>query len=379
MVAALLDEFGTGDAVARAESWRYSKAALRALEQNEFVGADSGAQLSPQLASRLNWLETRGRRVVFINGTYSAVHSDLSVLRGERPDVRLDFAAQSASMDLPPGSRQLLHFVYVSVPGAAPSRWSGTIDLTLRGGEAEVIEQYIGDTGSDVLGALIANIQVEAGADLRMTTLCDVPDSISLYRRERVTVAESAVFRCAHALCGGRLQRFDLDVELAGERANYASRGVFALRGRQHVDVKLDVRHLARDTRSDVLWRGVADARARGILRGAITVAAGADGADAQLQTKNLLLSPHAEIDAQPVLEIYADEVKASHGATVGQLDERALFYLRSRGLPATTARNLLIAGFCREALDRLDNAELHARLEAMLAERLPQAGGNAP
>jgi len=120
----------------------------------------------------------------------------------------------------------------------------------------------------------------------------------------------------------------------------------------------------------------VADQRGRGILRGAITVAAGADGAEAQLTTKNLLLSPHAEIDAQPVLEIYADEVKASHGATVGQLDERALFYLRSRGVPATQARAMLIAGFCREALQALGDADAAEQVDAALAARLPQNEG---
>ena len=87
---------------------------------------------------------------------------------------------------------------------------------------------------------------------------------------------------------------------------------MFALRGRQHVDMHLDVRHNARDTVCDIVWRGVADQRARGVFHGAITVAPGADGADARLQTKNLLLSAQAEIDAQPVLEIYADEVKAA-------------------------------------------------------------------
>jgi Fe-S cluster assembly protein SufD len=150
---------------------------------------------------------------------------------------------------------------------------------------------------------------------------------------------------------------------------------VFALRGRQHADTHLEVRHDARDTVSDVLWRGVADQRARGVFHGAITVAAGADGADANLSNKNLLLSPHAEIDTQPVLEIYADEVKAAHGATVGQLDERAMFYLRSRGIPPETARQLLIAAFCGAALREMPFAGLREHLDAMLASRLPRIG----
>jgi len=160
-------------------------------------------------------------------------------------------------------------------------------------------------------------------------------------------------------------------------QARSVQRGVFAPRARQHIDVQLDLRHVARDTASDVLWRGIADQRGRAILRGAITVEHGADGADAQLQTKNLLLSPHAEIDAQPVLEIYADEVKAAHGAAVGQLDERALFYLRSRGVPRRQARDLLIAGFCREALQNLGDPDIAQRIDALIAARLPQATGS--
>ena len=144
-------------------------------------------------------------------------------------------------------------------------------------------------------------------------------------------------------------------------------------------DTHLDVRHIARDTASDIVWRGVADQRARGVFHGAITVAAGADGADAQLSNKNLLLSPHAEIDTQPVLEIHADEVKAAHGATVGQLDERALFYLRSRGMPpdaarASADRRVLQRGACRISRDDA----LRAHLDALLAARLPRVGGRA-
>jgi len=352
------------DAVLDKEAWRYSERAWKALHAQEFVAAKSAAELPAALLEKFDWPETRERRIVFLNGKIYSGESILDML-----ELTLDH----------PGKGSPLHLVYISVPGTQPTRWSCSFrPICVDEGSAEVIEQHIGIGGADVLGELTSSVRVGAGARLRVTTLSDLPDSVSLYRREKVSIGANGTYSSTHALFGGRLQRFDLDVEMAGERANYVSRGVFAPRGREHIDVHLDARHAARDTRSDVLWRGIADQRGRGILHGAITVAAGADGADAQLQTKNLLLSPHAEIDAQPVLEIYADEVKASHGATVGQLDERALFYLRSRGLPLATARNLLIAGFCREALADLSNVELNARLEAVLAARLPQAGESA-
>jgi len=173
---------------------------------------------------------------------------------------------------------------------------------------------------------------------------------------------------------GAQLMRHELAIALSGTGARFESRGVFALHGRQHADTRMQVVHDARDTACDIAWRGVADQRARGVFHGAITVAAGADGADAQLSNKNLLLSPLAEIDTQPVLEIHADEVKAAHGATVGQLDEQALFYLRSRGLPLALARRVLVAAFCGAVLSGLDVPVLRARIDALLAARLPQA-----
>jgi Fe-S cluster assembly protein SufD len=332
------------------EAWRYSERAWQALQAQPFIAAPP-AQLPSALVESFDWPETRDRRIVFVNGN-ADFSDDLRLRDGER-----------------------LHLVFANVAGAQPRRWQREFAIRLEHGSAEVIEQHIGTAGTDVLGELRSRVHVDAGAQLRMTTLCDLPDSVSLYRQEQVEVGAGAQYQSAHILFGGRLQRFDLGVEMAGAGGDYSARGVFAPRARAHIDVHLDARHGARDTHSDVLWRGVADQRGRGILHGAITVAAGADGADAQLQTKNLLLSPHAEIDAQPVLEIYADEVKASHGATVGQLDERALFYLRSRGVPLATARNLLISGFCREAFDGIADTELRARLEALLAARLPQAG----
>jgi len=162
-----------------------------------------------------------------------------------------------------------------------------------------------------------------------------------------------------------------LNVRLEGEGARLAANGVLFADGKRHLDTRLGIEHIARDTACDLVWRGLAAARGRAVFHGGITIRAGADGSDARLSNKNLLLSEGAEIDAQPVLEIHADEVRAAHGATVGRLDEGALFYLRSRGLPATVARRLLTAAFCRETLSVLDDAAMvefiGVRLDAAL------------
>jgi Fe-S cluster assembly protein SufD len=370
MGVALLDEFGIGDARAREESWRYSKTALRALGQNDFVDADARIEVPPDLQARFDWAETRGRRIVFVNGVLSSQHSQTGELAG---------AAQAAGAGAltfaPTRDGESLHVVYLSLAGRDASRWNCSAAIRIASRGVRIVEQHLGTAGADVLGSLRTKVEVEASGEGSLIVLCDLPDSVSLYRREQVGIGEHGSHASAHALFGGRLQRHEALVTLAGRQSRHVARGAFVLRGRQHVDVHLDVRHVARDTACDVLWRGVADQRSRGILHGAISVAAGADGADARLQTKNLLLSAHAEIDAQPVLEIHADEVKASHGATVGQLDANALFYLRSRGIAAATARSLLIGGFCREAFADIADPALQARLGALLDERLPPAG----
>jgi Fe-S cluster assembly protein SufD len=314
MDASELDALLGGSEAEREESWRYSRNALRALTQQAFAAADAAAELPADLRQQFDWPETRGARLVFVNGAYSARHSDSPA------GVEIEARNARTILRLRDGAR--VHLIHASVPAAAPSRWQGDLDVDLPSGRATLIEQHVGASGADVFGAVTARYTLGADAELRTITLTDLPDSVSLIARQQVRVA--GTWRATHALFGGRLQRLDLDCELTAQHARCTQRGMFVPRARQHIDVHLDVRHAARDTASDVLWRGVADQRGRGILRGAITVAEGADGADAQLQTRNLLLSPHAEIDAQPVLEIYADEVKASHGATVGQLDERA-------------------------------------------------------
>lgn len=368
----LLGEFGSGGALARAESWRHSRHALRALEQLPFRNAAGNAQLPPALIERFDWPQTRGHRLVFVNGVLDAAHSDAGT-----SDAIVETAADGAHTIRFRG-KGALHLVFANVATDAPLRWNATLHIRAESGKACVAEQHVGTEGADVLGVLTSEITVGDGATLQTATLGDLPGSASLVRQTRISFGSGAGFDSTHALCGGRFQRFDIDAELAGAKAHLAAHGVFALRGREHVDVHLDVRHAARDTVSDVMWRGVADGRARGILHGAITVAPGADGADARLETKNLLLSPHAEIDAQPVLEIHADEVKASHGATVGQLDERALFYLRSRGVPLAAARSLLIAGFCRAAFARIEATDLRGPFEALLDAHLPQNADGA-
>ena len=166
---------------------------------------------------------------------------------------------------------------------------------------------------------------------------------------------------------GAAPSRHDLAIALRGENALAELGGAFLLADKRHADMQLDMQHLAGDADSDTRWRVIADDRSRAVFNGYITVAPGADGTDAQLSCKSLLGSSLAEVDAQPALEIHAEDVKCGHGATVGQLDEQALFYLRSRGIDAAQARTLLKRAFAVEAFAAAPETPAASRLVAVL------------
>jgi Fe-S cluster assembly protein SufD len=171
---------------------------------------------------------------------------------------------------------------------------------------------------------------------------------------------------------GGRVARHDTWVNLEESSAECRLDGIFIADARRHIDQHLHVDHAAPHTASRQTWRGIAAGRGRGIFDARVVVQRGALKADAQQSSRNLLLSPHAEIDVKPQLEIYADDVKCGHGATVGQLDEAQVFYLRSRGIGAAAARALLLRGFAEEALGLLKNSGFAEWLEPHLAAAMP-------
>jgi Fe-S cluster assembly protein SufD len=188
-------------------------------------------------------------------------------------------------------------------------------------------------------------------------------------------LARDAEYRRVDLELGAALSRHELNVRLEGDNARLVANGVLMASGKRHVDTRLGIEHIARDTSCELTWRGLGTGRGRAVFHGGILIREGADGSDAMLSNKNLLLSEGAEIDTQPVLEIHADEVKAAHGATVGRLDANALFYLRSRGLPEDLAMQLLTAAFCREPLAAIADPGMASLLAAHMDHALANAG----
>ncbi len=189
---------------------------------------------------------------------------------------------------------------------------------------------------------------------------------------QHVSIDAGASADVLHLDLGARLARNDLQLELSGEGAETSAHGLFFADGSRHLDNHTRIDHRAPGTRSRELYRGIADGRGRGIFNGKVIVHAGAMKADARLTSQNLLLSRTAELDTKPELEIYADDVKCSHGATTGQLDANSIFYLQSRGIPAAEARRILIASFAREIIGRLASP-LDAHVLGVMRERLPE------
>jgi Fe-S cluster assembly protein SufD len=175
-----------------------------------------------------------------------------------------------------------------------------------------------------------------------------------------------------HAVAfGGVLARHDLGSVMAGNGGTLILNGLYLLNGEQHVDHHTKIEHAAPHCESHEYFNGVLDGKSRGVFTGRIIVRPGAQKTDSKQTNNNLLLSSDAHADSQPQLEIYADDVKCTHGSTVGPLDPRALFYLRSRGVGEREARRLLTYGFGVEILNRMAIAPLREQLDRVVKDRL--------
>ncbi|WP_114239099.1 Fe-S cluster assembly protein SufD [Dyella sp. C9] len=390
----------------RMEAWKYT--ALRALGQRRFAPGDAQAGMRAVDIDAFSLPGIDGPTLVFVNGVFRADLSRIDALpaglgllplsqalRGDAEPLRFAlsrhyreggdvFARLNAALAgdgvvlrVEAGVKvaQPVHLLFIGVPAEGDLAWHVRHVIELgEGAELALVEHHASSGEQQHLGTQVADIVLRKGARLRHVTLQNAAGGSTLVRHDSVQLDEDAQAALYVLELGGSLVRHDLHATLAGDRARLDTRGVFVLNGRQHVDTQMAIRHQALNTASESVWRGVADQRSRGVFRGAIVVAPGADGSDASLSSKNLLLSGQAEIDTKPELEIYADEVKAAHGATVGQLDERSLFYLRSRGIPLAEARSMLTAAFCRAVFESLPEQGLREHLDQQLMAHLPSA-----
>lgn len=263
-----------------------------------------------------------------------------------------------------------LHLVHLSVPGEGPTILHPRVTVCLAaGGRAELIETFVGLDGSVVTNAS-TRITVGEGASLTYHREQAEAARATHLGRTRIDQASGSSVRATSVMAGAAIARSAIDVVLAGSGARVDLDGLYLPAGRQRHDNVITVDHAAPRCTSTQRFRGVIDDHARGSFSGHVIVRPGAAGTDATQSNRNLLLRPTAQADARPWLEIFADEVRCSHGATVGRLDDEALFYLRSRGIPLDEARTMLVTGFAAEIVDGIEPASLRGRVAGWLERR---------
>lgn len=379
----------------RSETWKYTS--LRALERREFATPTNEIpDFDDDILAGIP-----SPRMVFVNGLLDTARSDMGGLpdgvsllendaepgipshagadsSSESVFARLNTALASDGVRLRAASGTgtttgtPLHLVFVATAADVDLAWHLRHRIELEAGASlAIVEHQLADGEHRHLENTVMELQIGADARLDHVRIQSAADGHTSFLRTDAKLAESARYQRLDIELGGALSRHELNVRLEGEGAQLVANGVLLAAGRCHLDTRLGIEHIARDTTCLLQWRGIGAGRARVVFHGGITIHAGADGSDAALSNKNLLLGNAAEVDTQPVLVIHADEVKAAHGATVGQLDPTALFYLRTRGLPLEQAKRLLTTAFVREPL-RVIKSEaardfVQARLDSAL------------
>ncbi|MGH8397866.1 MAG: Fe-S cluster assembly protein SufD [Gammaproteobacteria bacterium] len=267
-----------------------------------------------------------------------------------------------------------MQLLFVSAPHTEACASHPRVIVTL-GANAHltIIESYFGLEGA----ANFTNscTQIALGAGARLDYLGMQREAQSDFHVSRIYVSQQENSRCATHIynLGGQWVRNDLRVRLEAPGASVHMDGLYLVDHRRHVDNHTRIDHLVPHTTSDELYRGIIRDRGRAVFNGKVVVTEDAVKTDATQTNNNLLLTRQGEIDTKPELEIYADDVKCDHGATIGQLDEQALFYLRSRGVDLETAREMLTGAFARVVADRITAPDLRRFVLDQLATSLPQ------
>ncbi|HET7650795.1 MAG TPA: Fe-S cluster assembly protein SufD [Gammaproteobacteria bacterium] len=390
----------------RAENWKYTP--TRPLEKRAFsFNAESSTAVGTKDIEGALLRASTACTLVFVNGCYSASLSRQSTVTGLRITVLDDalqhqasqleqslvtsdnwehdpftllntaFLQHGVTIELDAGTTLTapLQLLFVSSKQSKPCASHPRIVLRMgKHSAATLVETWQGLDGADNFANSYTQIELAQAAQLEHLRV--QREAAQEFHVSRVMAHQQANSRYAsHTLnIGGRWVRTDLHSRLEAPDAETQFNGLYIVDNHQHVDNHTRIDHAAPDTRSDELYRGIVAGNGHAVFNGKVVVAEHAVHADAAQVNNNLLLSRNAEIDTKPELEIYADDVKCSHGATVGQLDEQALFYLRSRGLGEDEARSLLTGAFALSVLDRIVSPVLRDFARAQIRLALPGA-----
>ncbi|HEY7787437.1 MAG TPA: Fe-S cluster assembly protein SufD, partial [Casimicrobiaceae bacterium] len=400
-----LDQFAqTGLPSQRDEDWKYTSVA--GIAKRPFALSPVGAGNDGVTSARIDALafgRFSSHRLVFVDGRYARALSEAGPLPGgvtlgslgealavgaeslERflgdarrhtvfATLNTAFMADGLYLHLPRGTAvaEPIHALFISTSADAAA-YPRNLIVAEEGAQATVVEHYVGLDDSQYLTNAVTQIFADADSTIAHYKLQQ--EALRAFHIAGIHVAQSRASRLeSHSIAlGALLARTDLTTGFDAEGCAATLNGLYLVGGRQHVDHHTRIDHARPHGTSREYYKGILDGASRGVFNGKVIVHRDAQRTDAHLANHNLLLSKAAEIDTKPQLEIDADDVKCTHGATVGQLDDAQMFYLRSRGVDEAMARSLLTYAFAHDVIERIRIAPLRTQLEQVLFSRLPQ------
>ncbi len=296
-------------------------------------------------------------------------------------DLNTAFMTDGALLVLPADTviEQPVHLLFVTAPGAAEgATHPHTLIVAGRHAQATVLESYVSLAEQRYLTNAVSEIVLEEGA--RVNHYKVQLESEAAYHVGTIEAwqGRNSHFESFSFAMGGALSRTNVYTVLDGEAAHVQLDGLYVGHGVQHLDHQTRIEHAKPGCTSREIYKGMLDDRSHAVFNGKVYVRPEAQQTDGKQTNKNLLLSDTAKVDTKPQLEIYADDVKCTHGATVGQLDESALFYCRTRGIPLPDARKMVTYAFAADVIEEIKARPVAEHLEALVRERLVRGGARA-
>jgi Fe-S cluster assembly protein SufD len=241
---------------------------------------------------------------------------------------------------------------------------------TEEGAQAKIVMAHLSENAKECFSNVVSEVIVGANSNLVIDKLQYENDSIYHIATEQVSQHNDSYFKINTLTLDGALVRNNLNIDVVGQNCDTNLNGVYLTMGNQHVDNHSIVDHRVPNCESNELYKGVMDDKSTAVFNGKVFVRKDAQKINAFQSNGNVLLSDNATVNSKPELEIYADDVKCSHGSTTGQLDEEAVFYLRSRGISEKAARKLMISAFVGDALEKIENEDLMSYVDQILADK---------
>ena len=384
------------------EDWKYLR--LGPILDSEFRPGTLGSDLASETLAKLV-PDLGGTRLVFVNGH---LHADLSTIPGDAEGLTIASGASlmTAQSKPPPAFfddgdhqpldgfaalnvglandgafiviaagvtvEQPIQIVYCSTEDHEPMMsTTRTCVAAEPGSRAVIVETHVGNGTQPSFANTVTRIRLGQGAHVEHHMIQNTAPAAVQFGVLDVTQATDSRFSSNAYSLGASTARHEVRVRLEGEAADVTLAGLYLPSGRQHHDNPVTIEHVAPRCTSRQIYNGVLDEQGHGVFNGRIIVQPSANGTDAAQSNRNLVLSDRAEIDTRPRLEILTDDVTCAHGATVGQLDEDAIYYLRTRGIPESSARAMLTTAFANEIVQRIDNVTLRSWVEHLVSQRL--------